>query len=676
MAGAGQLDLHDGALVAVLVGVAQLARAGHVGRKTAAGNGRARGDGELVHQRIGGGEALHRVDMRIGHPQQLRAGQGRRVVLDGDAGGLTRRACDEQRSGEETHDGGDLGACAEPTGYPVHMSWEDSSLLIAALVGLHGLLLAVTLWSLRSTLRRAAPFYTAILAVVAGTLSGVLVERLAPVRWFSVVREGFTIDHLRFAAGLGTHRGPLLRAFWGRWFFHDDLGFREIVALNSGLGVAAMVLLAGLAWERTRSLLPVVVVPAVLLLHPMGHTALLSETEAPLCSIYLVISAWLAAEGASTSLVLLGQACIAALLATCRPELAVFPVGALIGQASGAWGLRLEGWWTARFDALAAAIAAWPMRAVAAVALWVWLAECVIESPISALKQLGSFAWPIVAMDPLNDRLLTLLPVLLTLLPVGYVALVIAGGLTGLRHPVRSGFVVPGVLLLYGSWYLAAHGVAHGHNRVDVASWEMYRYMELAMPVLGLLAIEGFARLARRDAWIAAALCLVPPTTWAIRWLPPAFPALMAAEPANFEAQRPTAMTEQRLVLQQVEGTGCGVLTQGFPWSGERGAGTLQWAMLWRGERSWRVKTRAVQPGDTLAAVAGELGEASCVVAYRSLDCDADRADGCPWADGLMPITEFAQPFFPYVHPEHGIVWSKPTVKLGFYQIPGLPFQR
>lgn len=556
------------------------------------------------------------------------------------------------------------------------MSWEDSPLLIAALVGLHGLLLVVALWSLRGALRRAAPFYTVVFAVVAGSMSGVLVERLAPARWFSVVREGFTIDHLRFAAGLGTHRGPLLRAFWGRWFFHDDLGFREIVALNTGLGVAAMVLLAGLAWERSRSWLATLIIPGVLLLHPMGHTALLSETEAPLCAIYLVVAAWIAAEAPATWLLVVGQACAAALLATCRPELIVFPVGVLVTRLMGAWGTRLDAWWTQRFDAVARAAAARPLPAIAVFALWVWLAECVVESPISALKQLGSFAWPVVAMDPLNDRVLTLVPVLLTLLPVGFVALVLAGSFAHLRQPIRSGLIVPGLLLLYGSWYLAAHGVSHGHTRVDVASWEIYRYMELAMPVLGLLAIDGFARLSRRDALLAAALCFVPPTTWMIRWLPPAFPAMMAAEPANFETQRPTSMAEQRLILQQVEGTGCGVLTQGFPWSGERGAGTLQWAMLWRGERSWRVKSRAVQPGDTLASVAGELGEAPCVVAYRSLDCDADQADGCPWAEGLSPIAEFEQPFFPYVHPEHGIQWSKRTVRLGVYQIPGVPSHR
>jgi hypothetical protein len=550
-------------------------------------------------------------------------------------------------------------------------AWEDSVPFAYALGGLH-LLLAL---SLVPALRRVV-LDTRLFALwlAGGTLAvpaALWVARAAPTSWFFVLREGFSIDHLRFVVGLGLHRGPLVRTFWAPLVFDGPARLRDVVALNVGASVAFGAWSAAAIFARTGSAWAATLLPVAFLAPPISRAAILGETEAPLCWVYLCLGWWAGwgdrRAGVAAALANVG------LLVTLRPELAVLPAAAIVSWAVGGRFAGAQDAWRAAFDRGLRWAVARPALAAMCVAVWLCVAEIALPSQVGWVKRLGAAGWPALAADPLNDRALLLGALLLAVFPIGAVTLIAAGALVSTREPVATGFAAPIAFWLFGTWYFAGHGVPHGGWNATSA-WELYRYMIAALPLwLGLAALGWEALGAGLPPWARVTL-LLPPAAWMIDALSPAVPARVSLRLSG--ATLPSAMYEGQLLANRfAEQPGCAIVTMGAPWSTEAGAGSLQWAALSPRGRGWSVATvdGATPLADALPALVQGAG---CAVAFRSLDCAADGLGGCGWLDSLTPLREHRVPFTPYVHPEHGMTWSASEVLLGWYRIPGVPADR
>jgi hypothetical protein len=498
---------------------------------------------------------------------------------------------------------------------------------------------------------RGAAAMVALLAMAVGWALG----QGMPAGWVTSLREGFTRDHLRFVAGLGTHAGPLLQGFWVPALGLG--GLRDLVSFNLACTGLDLVLLSTLLG---RSAGAAALLPLVWLVRPMGLSTALSETEAPLSTALLLTAAHVALGVPDRARRTGALLTLAAILATCRIELALLPALAAVARLHDRW--RVEDRWARLVDRLAVHPLAAP-AAAALVAAWMTVGERLVRwTPVDGVR--GDLRWALDAADPLNTRVALLLPLAVSALSPGVVLLAVVGMAMAARRPLRHGLVLPGLLLVFGAWYLAAHGATHGSVHPP-SSWELLRYLELASALLMLLAGRGLMALPRRARPALLAACLIPPVPAAMDLLEPAFGP--AGRPPALTLVDQDPQREVRLLLAFTEAhPDCAVLTRALPWSGQDRGGALQWTALvpWRG--GWRVRDDWRWEG---GAVRGEQVPA-CVVGLRPLDCAVVGREPCGWLEGREALVEERWEHRPYVHPDHGATW-RGEVGVGIYGLVG-----
>lgn len=443
-----------------------------------------------------------------------------------------------------------------------------------------------------------------------------------PAEWLTSFREWFSEDHLRMLVGESTQAGPLLQGFWQEVLGLRRTGYRELVAVNLGAALFAVAVLAPVCARvggRAAALLPVV---------------------------------WLVSpSGLLVALVLAG----------------------LVG-----WGLagrlaRVEARWTAVVDDAATVAAAWPWLVPVVVGVWVVVAERILPYPRwLGLDRFGQVTWAVAAIDPLNDRAPGLMVVWAALLPAGMVLAALRGLWEALRQPLRHGLALPALWVLWGAWYLAAHGGLHGSS-AQVSPWELVRYTALAMPVVVLLAARGLAVASPRWRTALLVMLLVPPQAWLIRLLAPAHadraggPDLTLAGLFSHDQAREM----QQLVAQVDAEPSCAILSRGVPWGPARADTGLRWVAALPDGPGVRFRTAE---GDDLAAGLALIADAPCAVGWWSVDCGLIGGEGgCAALAGLEALEVREWRHAPFLHPAHGGRWPDAVARVGSVRLPGIP---
>lgn len=497
-----------------------------------------------------------------------------------------------------------------------------------------------------------------------------------PAEWLTSFREWFSEDHLRMVVGESTQAGPLLQGFWQEVLGLRRTGYRELVAVNLGAALFAVAVLTPVCVRiggRAAGLLPV-----VWLLSPSGLMVALSETEAALaaahlavmaaCGLVMVSEGGRRRAGAAVAFVALGGA-----LCLLRAELVALVLAGLVGWGLAGRLVRVEARWTAAVDDAAAVAAAWPWLVPVVVGAWVVVAERILPYPRwLGLDRFGQVTWAVAALDPLNDRAPGLVVLWASLLPAGMVLAALRGLWEALRQPLRHGLALPALWVLWGAWYLAAHGGLHGSG-AQVSPWELVRYTALAMPVVLLLAARGLAVATPRWRTALVVMLLVPPQAWLIRLLAPAHadrtggPDLTLAGLFSHDQAREM----QQLVAQVDAEPACAILSRGVPWGPTRDSVALRWVAALPDGPGVRFRTA---DGADLAAGLALIADAPCAVGWWSVDCGlVGGEDGCAALDGLEPLEVREWRHAPFLHPAHGGRWPDAVARVGSLRLPGVP---
>lgn len=478
-----------------------------------------------------------------------------------------------------------------------------------------------------------------------------------PASAFQPLREGFSLQHLRFVTGSSLDVGPVPEVVWRSWLAIGPPSMREAVTANLVLGGWAAILLAALLAATARDRLLGAALWLGIVASPAWLTASTSPLHASAAAFEMLLVACLVAMGGRWAALAAAGWCVS--LPGVRPELLAFSVATVLGLGVVRWEPR----WTAWVDARV-----WPRVWWWGVLLgWVLLHPLLVQIPAPRVD--GPWGWLVAGLHPARWDVLTLPVVLAAMLPLGVVLLAGVGCWRAVRRPASLGFLPAAVLAVF----MAARAAAHGLNWPagdGVAAYELYRYgLGLLAPV-AVLAVAGAASVSldgpRR--WALVVLCLFPALPSAVRPL-----GLWPAEAVwpqvhGFEAD---PLLEQRRLVGLLEADDCAVLTIGRVWEADGEDKPFRWAAILRNrlERDVvRVGPPVTEAGleEALRLLRGE----DCAVGWRSLDCAVVGEDPCEALAGLPPVDMETIEHGAFVHPEHGSRWPS-TIEVGTVALPG-----
>lgn len=501
-----------------------------------------------------------------------------------------------------------------------------------------------------------------------------------PVAAFQPLREGFTEAYLEHATGhtLDVGRVPaLVWRWWFRWLQGPPPSLRD--AVTSGLVVSGWVglLLLGWAWARLGRGWqgPVVVLGA------MGSAGWAVAALGPLypayVGLYVLVGAMLLVAGRDGAVPVWGRAAAhgglvgtGVMLLGVRDEMMAVVAAGSLAWVLGRVAPRVEQVWEGRARrAQAWLVPRWWLVPVA-LAAWVGLAAVAYDGSLPPMW-LERWRWLVAVLHPMHVHGLTLPIYLLALVPVGIVLLALRGAWEGTARPVTFAALPWLVLVLFMTARIAAHGRITVTGKQQVAPFEIYRYLQLLLPMVFLLALEGARVVSHQTrSWLAVA-CLVPAVPWVSHGLD-----LQGGPEVGWPlwgGVQTQAQVEVRTLAARLEAEPtCGVITRAFVWGRPVRADTMVWVAArpdpnGPGFRTVRSDLPANAPVQQVADAL--LGGVPCAVAYRSLDCHDAQAD-CATLDGLDVLEELAAPDEAFVHPQHGSQVVGPVV-LGWLAVPG-----
>ena len=482
------------------------------------------------------------------------------------------------------------------------------------------------------------------------------------------LQEGTTADTARAVAQVGDHAGPhATDLLWPA--LAGGRGAREAALLNLWLApfVAAGV---GVAAWRVAGPLAAVTLGAVALANPVARHAAAGIEPASLAAalglLGLLPWAMWRDPGAPRPTRALGAAgVVAAAVAVAGvrvelagPLLAGLAAGVLADIAPGG-GTRVDR--AVRAVLARPAVAASLTAALAAAAAFAWTRPGHGPfHPWPSPPEVGRLTWGLTALHPLHASAIQLPWALAAWLPVGVVALVVAGVACGLRHPLRTAAIPLAAFLLFRTYTAAAHD----------ALYEVLRYLTGLMPWLLVTAAVGWRVVAPhlgRAVPLLALACLLAPLprvgAQAFGW---------PDEPDPLDGNRLLSrdlQQEARLLLAQRDAEpACAVVLRTRRWGGAgevRGADAEWPVVLGPGVARW---VRPDEPADVLVvglppdtlrdgdrSLAGVLRRAPCLRYHRGLDCHTTPDPCAPDLVGARLLREVTGPAAPYTHPVHAL---------------------
>jgi hypothetical protein len=514
--------------------------------------------------------------------------------------------------------------------------------------------------------------------VIAGSacalLGGALVLALVaptdiPTGWITVLQEGRSIRNVQQLYGYGTHAGPGFYALVDWLSGHGPSTLPIVVRANLCLGVVNAIVFFFLASHVLRSWWASVAFAAAYACNPNTVQAAFSETPAMAWTIQVWLACIAAAvvsdHGASRwlrHLALAWLGLLAVLAASLRSEALVLGVPALaigIAHVVGA-----EEWMQR-----AVRSAGRHLRTIVTGPLAVFLLFSAGLLGLEFVPVPENWRYAIAGLRPLNFSFLTWLQTITLLFPFAIVVLFVLGVMHGVRRWYAFFFLPISVLTLFKIYASGSHG----------AFLDKFRYLTFVTPLVLVLALFGFRELsywAERLSWPAwwkrVAVLLLVATVPAWNPWPREFfgrrqqlPGVPTAEAFLARNQQ----TEVRYLVDLLDRYPRCVFVVRTP-RAESASDTrtgYRWSAFGKSLRHLRQKEDA---GATVEQIAAELTpESSCVLFYRSMDCDLVGLDDCTAeTDGRIPLEERALENLPYSEIyEYGA--HRPEMRLGVYPV-------
>lgn len=551
----------------------------------------------------------------------------------------------------------------------------DLSANPTAVLGLqaaHAALLVGTLVVAAHWAKRAGHAQDLVVALLLGAVWFVVARFVVgpelPVTAFQMLREGYTVRHLREVSAQFYDLGIVPPFVWRAWL--EDAAPTLRNAVTTSLVMAGWTLLA-LA-VLVRATVPSRVLQVGLLLgfalQPAWWTAALSPLHASFAGLTLVFAVGMHGVAVANRGAWRWLAAVCSLgwwgsLAGVRDELIACSAGGVVALGVALLLPAAEQRWTDAVDGMGAWIRAHPVRVGMIFAVWLALSWWWFTPAGLGWGLHGRARWVAVALHPLSPHVFTVPVVLLGTVSLGLLALVFVGAVEGIRRPASTSLLLPTALAVYLTARIAAHGAPTLHPGEAVSPFELYRYVMVLVPLVCLGAILGARRAsAGSPRWQMglAIACVLGPIPWAQGTLnTPDGQASVWPWRFGFEA---SSMTEVHHLATRLEAhPTCAVLTQGFDWRGPPDASRAHWAALVPHPRfagGWRLKTADLDAYDTAEeAAAGLFGEVSCGVAFRAMDCVEQGTELCGAFADLDVLQDLGETHVPFLHPRHGAVW-------------------
>lgn len=549
--------------------------------------------------------------------------------------------------------------------------------LMSHAVALASWLALVLHWLRRSPSSRRDFGVAALLAVVIAAVFAWAVDPAAiPTRWITALHEGRAERTIRHLYGISTHAES---NWYGvvSWLRSDPaMGARDLVRLNLGLGALNTVLLA----VALRAMLASRLLAALLTLcwaASANHVnAMCSELPSELLSTYFLLAllpvAVFEAEpaprrGNAALLAIANVACWASLAALTRPETLAIGVPAVLAMLLRAV-VRDE-----LVDRLATTLKGY------ARAYW-WASLSLLYLVAITTRTLADYAhqsqstrvrWALESFQFWWPTRIALPVVLADFQPLPVVAVTIVGLLLALRRPLRTTLLPVSIVAVWAVYQAASHD----------APYERFRYVSmLAAP---LIVLAGFgvreleAVLSRWPAWRR-------PVAWGLVALSvisvlPGIPgrsafALRAAVAGQSERGLLLERNKQVAVRYLLDATAsqpdCVFVARVSSRPESRSTPPLdRWVFF-----GWPLVHPISVPaqGQTLtSAIRYTVREGTCVLYYRSMDCNLLRAHGECEADLLeaRALDRRSIRSRPYSdQTEYGRLSS--VVEFGLFQLP------
>jgi hypothetical protein len=492
-----------------------------------------------------------------------------------------------------------------------------------------------------------------------------------PTGWITVFMEGRSIRNIQQLYGQGSHFGAGF-SLLGEWLTgHDVTTFRAVVHANLCLAAVNTIIFYFLASYVLHSWW-------VSLLFVLGYTCNLntlhagvSETPVMLWTTHFFLGCIAAAviddESAALwlrRLAVLWLAVLVWLAGQLRSELLVLGVPAVGAGVLRAWGWEPAVRRVARRAAnLLNELVAGPLSVFLVAAVGLALLEF-LPWPTDIV------GWAIAGLRPLNLSFLSMFWTLGVFLAFGFVALSALGVIHALRRWLAFLLLPVSFVILLKVYASASHG----------ALFERLRYLAFLTPVVFFFSLFGFRELAewaQRWAW---------PPWWkrvAVLLLVMTFTAWQAPGPREIFRRRqqlPGVVTPGALLAwnQQTEVRYLLDLVTRYPdcvflaktvqtaWVADQRTG-YQWTAFGAPVRQYR---EIPDRGESVEQVAEQLAPgSSCVLFYRSLDCDLVGLDGCEAETrGREPLEERVLENLPYSDiSEYGA--HRAEIRLGVYPV-------
>lgn len=478
-------------------------------------------------------------------------------------------------------------------------------------------------------------------------ISGALDHRV-PVAWLCPLREGTSMNHAEVVAAEAIQQGPGMTGLWMELLpVTFDLG--GVVAANLGFVVSAMILLAPALTRISGSRWVAAALLTATALSPTMEASALSETggwrTVWMVSLMALPVATLTSVATPQERALARTALLLETLAFTgvRAELMILPVAACgLGLAPRAWDDGFARMLRPRGAALACAV----------VGVLAWLHPVFIADPL----RFGHAAVLLAVLQPWNVLWAALPLEWARHLPLPIVGAAMVGLAALLRRPFATAGLGLGVLLLGALYRAEAHQPWLFHP-AGASGWELVRYApHLLAPMLALAALGARGSRIPGPVWMV--LALIPPISRPLTLLgtvepPDAFGARIVDQ----DAQREVRALYQRLLDQP----DCAILLPVRGWGPIGSDRSLTWAALTYdriGAHHRREKLPPMSPADAAVAL---VPEATCVAVWRSLDCNTTAGADCAAVDALPHLSDERWPTRPFVHPEHGVLWTEET---------------
>ncbi len=463
-----------------------------------------------------------------------------------------------------------------------------------------------------------------------------------PIEALLPLQEGTTDTSVSLARGEGGHAGWVFDRFYlavvmnPRRILDGLVRFDLSLAAASAIGLAGLLRGLGASWTVSLAL----VVGSAWSL-PVQWAAR-SEGPGPILWVLCLITtaSWLTVRHASTAWKLSGWITLAVgavLMAGLRTELAVLPLLGFLTSSAVSWHLPVLP--LPRPSRMAAGVVVLLVGTLAAPGFLL---------PPSTLGD--SSSWVAAALHPLDPSWLVLPWVLAGVMPLGLALAVLAGVVSGLRHPLRGLGLAVAWLFLLRLYHAAAHGNFLSRPG-DLSVFEIVRYLSFLAVPTALLAWQGIAvspERARR--WLLLAMVL-PPVPALLSLVPRTTTWRTGVDFSAVHAVDRDLQTEARFLVRLLREHGeCGFAVRAVP-----GGDGVGWAVFAGPEvptaHGIGPGTRRLGPAAGPAERAASLGRPMpCWVTVHGHGCAL--AGGCPAPRGDL-VREQAVLGPAYAHPAH-----------------------